>query len=232
MTTPSYGSTTVSGRPRFKKHLQLALLLTCTVLGLGLALQHPLEPAAAVSLCLLWAMWVAWHQTAWLWVLPAALPLANLSPWTGWLLFDEFDLLVLATVSALLARQRFSRGESPRLPALATWQVALVIALLAWWFCSTALGLLAAPSSPWHLFANHESDLWPVRAGKALLWALLLWPWLRLNLLQTPRATLNRIAVGMLLGLAAVSLVALNERLAYPGLIDFVSHYRITALFW
>lgn len=231
MTTHSHEPTTATGLQTFVEHLQLPLLLACTVLGLGLAVHHP-QPATVVSLWLLWAMWVAWHPTAWLWVLPAVLPLANLSPWTGWLVFDEFDLLVLATVSALLARHRYSRGAHPHLAAFPMWQVALVIALLGLWVCGAALSLLAESSWSLHLFANHENSLWAVRASKALLWALLLWPWLRLNLMRAPQNTLNRMGLGMVLGVAVVSLVALNERLAYPGLTDFVSHYRTTALFW
>ncbi len=55
--------------------------------------------AALVGLCV-WCVIAVWRPLAWLWLVPAALPFLNFSPWTGWLIFDEFDLLLLGTLAA------------------------------------------------------------------------------------------------------------------------------------
>ena len=212
--------------------MQLPLLLACAALGLGLAAQHPLWPTAMVSLWLLWTMVLVWRPQIWLWALPAALPMANLSPWTGWLVFEEFDLLVLATLSALLVHARFSRRPAQRPTAPPLQQLTIVTVLLALGLGSAAWGVHAAGKWHFDLFASHEDSLWALRATKPMLWAVLLWPWLRQGLMTAPNTTLNRLGLGMVAGLALVSLVSINERLAYPGLTDFVSHYRTTALFW
>ena len=212
--------------------MQLPLLLACVALGLGLAAQHPLWPTAMVSLWLLWTMVLVWRPQIWLWALPAALPMANLSPWTGWLVFEEFDLLVLATLSALLVHARFSRRPAQRPTAPPLQQLTIVTVLLALGLGSAAWGVHAAGKWHFDLFASHEDSLWALRATKPMLWAVLLWPWLRQGLMTAPNTTLNRLGLGMVAGLALVSLVSINERLAYPGLTDFVSHYRTTALFW
>jgi hypothetical protein len=212
--------------------MQTPLLLACISLGLGLAAQHPLWPTAMVSLWLLWTMVLVWRPQIWLWALPAALPMANLSPWTGWLVFEEFDLLVLATLSALLVHQRFSHRPAQRPTAPPLQQLTIVTVWLTLGMGSAAWGMHSAGIWHFDLFASHEDSLWALRASKASLWAVLLWPWLRQGLMTAPNTTLNRIGLGMVAGLAVVSLVSINERLAYPGLTDFVSHYRTTALFW
>ncbi|XVJ68815.1 MAG: hypothetical protein HEQ39_03555 [Rhizobacter sp.] len=222
----------VTRHESFLGRAQILLLLACVALGLGLATQHPLWPTAMVSLWLLWTMLLVWRPQIWLWALPAALPLANLSPWTGWLVFEEFDLLILATLSALLTHQRFSHQPVLQRAAPPIQHLTIVAGLLAFGVGSTVWGMHAAGGGRWDLFASHEDSMWALRASKAWLWAVLLWPWLRHSLMNAPLATLNRIGVGMVVGLSVVSLVAINERLAYPGLTDFVSHYRTTALFW
>ncbi len=74
-----------------------------------LALHHPLWPVAAACGFAVWALAVSRWPALWLSVVPAALPLANLSPWSGWIVFDEFDLLLLATLCGGYARWAFDR---------------------------------------------------------------------------------------------------------------------------
>jgi hypothetical protein len=211
---------------------QIALLLSCVLLGLGLAGRHPLSPVVAVLLCLVWTLVVVWRPPIWLWALPAALPIANLSAWTGWLVFDEFDLMVLSTLCGLLLRQRFSKRPALPVAATALRHRILVAGLLVLSVGSAAWSIQGAGIWPFDLFASHEDSVWALRASKSMLWAVLLWPWLRECVITNPRSTLNCIGLGLVLGLAVVSGVCIHERLAYPGLTDFVSHYRTTALFW
>ncbi len=76
------------------------LSLFCLGFGLYLAVFHPLQPLIAagafLGCCLLFVRWPRLGILA----LPAFLPVLNFSPWTGWLVFEEFDLLVLAVLAA------------------------------------------------------------------------------------------------------------------------------------
>ena len=103
------------------------LLAAIGSLGLGLVLagSHALAPWGAPGLLLLWSMLVWRWPGAWLIGLPALLPLANLSPWTGALMFDESDLLVLGAAAGGYARlviasagARFA-APAPAFPRLA-----------------------------------------------------------------------------------------------------------------
>jgi len=75
--------------------------------GVVLAVHHPSRPGIALAALALWGAAAARWPRLWLFVLPAALPAANFAPWTGWIVFDEFDLVVMgaaATGFAALAR--------------------------------------------------------------------------------------------------------------------------------
>jgi hypothetical protein len=211
----------------------LASLASCV-----LALQHPLWPTAMLTIWALWVLWLVTQPGVWLWLLPAALPLSNLSPWTGWLIFEEFDLLVGGVLCALHARQCWqtpsdtpSRPQSAHLSHLNV-DVKLAAALWLLVIVGLLVGLSSAPRGTWSLFAAHEDALWSLRASKGLFWSLLLWPWMRRELAQAPRLALHRLGHGMVFGLGIVTAASIHERLAYPGLFDFVNHYRTTALFW
>jgi hypothetical protein len=73
-----------------------------------------------------------------------------------------------------------------------------------------------------------------LRVFKSMGFALLCLPLLRREMATADlkeRASWY-FGVGILAGLTLVTLVALWERWAFPGLLDFSSHYRTTALFW
>lgn len=229
---------TAHGPRTVRQWLHGGAALAAAGLALCLAQRHPLWPIAMVTAWALWALWVAWQPGAWLWLLPAALPVANLSPWTGWLVFEEFDLLVLGALCALHAR-RWWADDRPPLGSDSPWRTQRGRAVLtgALWLLAMvgwAIGSSRAGGGIGDLsgFAAHEDPLWSLRASKGLIWALLLWPWMREELAAAPRRSMHRVGRGMLLGLVAVGAVVLDERLAYPGLYDFASHYRTTALFW
>lgn len=186
------------------------------------------------ALWLLWVMLVAWQPSVWLWALPAALPLANLSPWTGWLVFDEFDLMILGVLCALQGRSIFA-GQSDRALPLAHYKSRHRALIMAQWCVAISglvIGILTGGASSAPLFASYPDSVWSVRASKAWVWVLLLWPWIRAAVQESPAVSLSLVGRGMLIGLAVVTAACVYERLAYPGLLDFHSHYRTTALFW
>jgi len=73
--------------------------IACCGAGLALAGHHPLWPIALTAAFAAWIVAAARWPRLWLFALPAAMPILNFSPWTGWLIFDEFDLLVLGVLA-------------------------------------------------------------------------------------------------------------------------------------
>ena len=68
--------------------------------ALFLAVNHPLWPTGAALALAIWMLVATRFPGVWLFVLPACLPALNLSPWTGWIGVDEFDILLLGTTAA------------------------------------------------------------------------------------------------------------------------------------
>jgi hypothetical protein len=206
--------------------------------GIFLAAHHPLSPLAATALFVGWVAIAARHSTLWLLVVPAALPLANLSPWTGWIAFEEFDLLVLGTVAGGLAA-RFLDALSDRAAITPTapgrWmRIGVGAAFGSGVLCLVGLvrGIVdAGPEAPGWFDAYPQASN-SIRVAKSLLYAWALWPLLRHAFERYRARAFRYLASGMQIGLAIVGLAALAERIAYPGLLDFSSDYRTTALFW
>lgn len=69
--------------------------LILTLAGLVLAAHYPLAPALTtivfVACCVAFFRW----PDLWLLLLPAILPMIGFAPWTGWISFEELDILVL-----------------------------------------------------------------------------------------------------------------------------------------
>ena len=70
--------------------------------GVFLALAHPVLPQfVALPVFLGVVLLSVWRPWLGLLALPALAPILNFAPWTGRLVFDEFDLLVLAVLAVL-----------------------------------------------------------------------------------------------------------------------------------
>ncbi len=205
--------------------------LACCALGLWLALRHPLAPVLACGVWLLW-LGAAWRwPLAWLLVVPAGMPWLSLAPWTGSIVADEFDLLVLAALAAGHARLSLQRFATP-VQKPAPWRDGLLLVMgvavlgglwIAW---ADLQRLPPHASGPYTSFENG------LRIAKSMAYALLALPLLRDALRGSPLSAQRWLAAGMVAGLAAFALGALWEREALPGLLNFASDYRIVALFW
>lgn len=217
--------------------LAAAALLAAT----GLGLWHPVSTVAVLAGIWLAAVLAASSPRAWLLWLPALFPLLNFYPWTGWWLFDESDLLVLAVVAGGYARWAWQGADatSPAWPRWAGWAfagLALCVAQAVW------RGWLDAPPLPPHtgwrdalwqgLFADHLSAWNSVRVGKAFVWALLLAPLVGRAIAADRQAAGLAFVRGMVAGLVLVGVLVLWERGSQVGLLDFVSGYRTSAAFW
>lgn len=214
--------------------------LSCFAAGVVLAWHHPVWPLAVLAGFCLWFVIAAWRPGSWLFVVPAGLPFLNLSPWTGWLIFEEFDLLLLGAAAGAFCRRAWDSGHGvadapggtgsrPRRSTLAT---SLLVLLGGFGTLALYRGFADAGGFSFSWFQGYEDALNSLRIFKSLLWALLLLPLLLQEMQSSSQSAGRRLASGMVTGLAGVTLVVLWERIAYPGVLDFSSHYRTTALFW
>lgn len=100
-----------------------------------LAWHHPLWPVPLSVLLVIWCGLVARFPSIWLFVVPACLPFLNFSPWSGWIVFEEFDLLLLGVAVGGYGRRAWGqpgRGASirPVAPALSRASLVLIVAVL------------------------------------------------------------------------------------------------------
>lgn len=161
-------------------------------------------------------------------LVPATLPVLDLTPWTGRLYFDEWDLLVLTTLAALLLRRGWIgvvRGQT--VPGAG--RVGLVLFLLS--YAAAVVIALWPPSWPNALeFTDLHSPYNALRLAKGVFWALLLWPFFD-TVVSDRRTAFDRFALGMMLGLAAAVAAVFWERFLFTGLLDFSTSYRVVGMF-
>ncbi len=168
---------------------------------------------------------VAWRPVLLLVLVPAALPVLDLAPWTGRRFIDEFDLLLLCLVAVAWARLPPARARAGAAPE--AWALTALLALM---MISTARVL---PAWPWMDLADPGNPLSPLNALRLLkgaLQAVALWALARRMAgqgLQPGRA----FGLGLVLGLAGTVAAVIAERLAFSYLLDFDSPYRIAGPF-
>lgn len=165
------------------------------------------------------------HPAAWLFVVPAALPMANLSVTSGWLLIDEFDLLILATFAVGLWRAPVA------LRSIGT--MGLPLAILGILTVTYAVGMVKGvwggafqPPDVNALYSYH-TPYNALRVGKVWLWAV------ALALLLLQRADLaadvhRRFLPGVVTGLILFSLAVVWERRLFSGVLNFAGDFRAT----
>ena len=223
-----------------------ALLATLSfAAGLTLAWHHPISPLAALFFFYCACVVNAWWPGIWLIAVPAGLPWLNFSPWTGWLIFDEFDLLLLAVFAGGYCRLAWAStsaadglmGGGPIANRQAPGRsdvafIGLTTLLLLFGVVSLVRGLHDAGGFAFGWFQAYTDPLNSLRLFKSLLFGILTIPLLRADMQMSRTGAGRRLALGMVFGLASVSLTALWERAAYPGLSDFSTAYRVTAMFW
>lgn len=202
--------------------------------GWWLGWQHPVAPWSWLVLFCAVAIATARAPRVLLLLIPACLPWLSFSPWTGWILFDEFDGLVLAVLCGGYARLAFLNARSPVTPRKEGVSVGatLVTLMLASGAVALWRGMAGDGALVLDLYHAYDDPLNSVRVSKSLVWAGALFPLIRWTILQDGMRARQMLARGMGLGLFSVAAAALWERLAYPGLTDFSAVYRVTALFW
>jgi hypothetical protein len=189
----------------------------------GLALALLLLAAAA----LVW-----WRPVAALVLLPAALPLLDLTPWSGRFFWTEFDLLALVVLGVAAWRTGGAPAWARPASGLAPLFALLGLSLAA----SSALALAAAlpPAGPFwapylapDALAHYRSPWNALRVAKGALWA-----WAFVVVVQRVAAADRRwrqaLGAGMVLALAGLVGWVVWERYVFTGLWDFAVIYRVT----
>ena len=203
------------------------------VLALGLGalviaalLKFPVLQGALVAALLLYTVVLLRWPWAWRWVLPAALPVLDLAPLSGWFFLDEFDLLVLTTLAVSLWQSANGPRERPAV-GLGAWLWAALAGSVA---LGTLLGTLPLQALDANAFASYHSHYNALRIGKGFLWAFVLIRLLR-PAVGEPFDAGKHLTGGILAGLAGATALAVWERQAYPGLLDFSNVHRVGAFF-
>lgn len=207
------------------KRWRVASLIVWAIIAAGL-FYYPIAPIWLGLFLLGYTALLLYFPYAWCIAIPALLPLMDFTPWTGRFFFDEFDLLILTT----LAFYFWQKPRSANRSLLSTPTILLLTTFSLFYTVSLFKGLLPLPELDANAFNNYYSNYNSLRVGKGYFWSIALLPLLQLTV-RRYRYAKYYFAYGVLLGLTGVALFALIERLVFAGLFDFVSDYRINALF-
>jgi hypothetical protein len=175
-----------------------------------------------------------------LFLIPATMPVLNFSPWTGWFLFDESDLLVLGAFAGSYASVACTRTAlsttldsegAESLQRLVSWSIGLLGA--AGWVAFFR-GLSDANLETLQWAGGYTDATNSLRVFKPVLYALLAFALIQRDLRDAESTALatKRFANGMQIGLGLVAAAVCWERTANPGLLNFSSPYRTVSLFW
>lgn len=204
-----------------------------------LALNHPLAPLLATIAVVLLCAVVFRYAGVWLFALPACLPMMNFSPWTGWLVLEEFDLLVLGAMAGGYLRvardaagSNSARWPAPPATSMPRTLLASMLVFGTWGIFGLYRGVVDASPSALGWFQGYVDPLNSLRLVKPLLYAVVMLPLMQREIGRSQTNAVRLVSAGMLVGLAVVVLAVLWERAALPGLLDFSLPYRTTALFW
>lgn len=199
----------------------LALVAASVAYWLG---GFPVQPLLLAGMLIASAVAVWIKPVIALLIIPAALPILDLAPWSGRFYLDEFDALLALTLAV---------GYVRTAPASEPWQP-LVKAALVLLGVSFVLSTLRA-LFPWqpideNAFITYFSPYNALRISKGLLWAVLFASLAR-RLASAEKSVFPWFAWGMTLGLAAVVAIMVREKIMFGGLLNFSSDYRSTGPF-
>ena len=167
-----------------------------------------------------------YFPSVWLIVLPTALPVLDLTPWSGRIFFGEFDILVLTTCAAGFLR------KDPWFHSIGfgfgTWLIILL--LLIWQTYASLNGLLPLQPIDGNSFTSYYSSYNSIRVAKGFFLALLLLPLVGQAIARGDSVD-KLFSIGMITGLIASLSAIIWERALFTGIFNFDKQYRATGLF-
>jgi len=188
---------------------------------------YPENTLCLTAILLIYGFILRKYPHAWLIALPAILPIADLSPWTGRLFFTEFDYFMLLSLAISLW---YGRWKSP-LKIIKPSALLLICTYTLLYLISLLKGLFPFQPIDANAFSNYYSQYNSFRVAKGFTWALLLLPLIAHSFQQQQNIKKN-FTYGILLGLAATASFALWERYIFTGLFNYSSDFRITSTFY
>ncbi|MFD2365191.1 hypothetical protein [Pseudoduganella sp. GCM10020061] len=199
-------------------------LLACLLIA---AAHYPADPLIVWPALGGYALLIWWRPRAWLFAVPALLPVFDAAPHTGWFYLGEIDLLLLATAAVGYLR---TARDAPK--AMLPRPVAVALALFAAaWTASMAAGLLPLQPADANAFAGYFSSWNALRVYSGFAWAVILLP----LFLRTAGDGMHSVGAwfvpGMLAGMGMTALTVVWERAMFPGLLNFAADYRPTGPF-
>jgi hypothetical protein len=226
--------------------LSWCVALALTLLIIWLVVDLPVARAYVGAALLICFVIQLRFPSAWLFFVPALLPVFDLTLWSGRLYFDEFDLLVLTAVAAHF----WQSPAGHRVPNLLRWPRPVFAVLALWFLASAAIGFVTLSHLPAGEWGAYYSDFNALRVVKSTIWALLLLAPLQWRLAVNPAKAKLLFILGASAGLMAVGLATLWERGVFVALahmpakglyasrydiagplLDFTQNYRAMALF-
>ncbi|MBT9569027.1 MAG: VanZ family protein [Thiobacillus sp.] len=213
-------------RARPERHVSAPLLAA----GLVIAAVASLIGYPPDWLPLLVPVWLVLAAICWRWagnwvfVVPAALPLLDLSYLSGRLFWNEFDTLLLLVLAAGYARPRVrARMIWPGRWPFAAYGLSASLAL--------AIGLWPLAPLDLNAFTHYTSPYNALHAVKGLAFAVAFLPLIQSEWHRDASRFTARLTGGMVVGLALELAYVVWERATYSGLWNVETGYRITGSF-
>lgn len=223
-TTEALTDRASSGDGSFAVRHFIALLIPLLV-GL-LILDFPAANGWILAALLAYGIFLWRHPVAWLVMVPALLPVLDLSSLTGRNFIDIFDMVLLVTVAVLLVR-RPPRWWDMRMGGVTPWIMGLFVLAFG---MSVLSGIFPLPPAGPDFWVSPWSQMQSLLVAKGLFWAVVLYPFLARFIKNDPGALLL-LANGIAAGLALTVVVVLWERFLFPGLFTVNTSYRVLGAF-
>lgn len=154
----------------------------------------------------------------------AAVPVLDLTPWSGRIFFNEFDVFVLVTLVIAWVRGPRPVDARHRAPGSIIFLLSVFCLLEAVAFFRGLLPLNG------ELFAHYFNGWNALRIEKGLLWAGVALVLLR-RYGYSARAAFAQLTLGMSVGLGLAIITVTLERYLFVGLSDYDADYRPAGLF-
>jgi len=175
---------------------------------------------------------------SWLFVIPAILPVLNFAPWSGYVLFEEFDFFLLVTIAGTIFTGTYNVFNFK----VQNW---IVYVYLGSTIISLIVGLESAQGFGFNDLSNYLSPYNSIRIGRSFFWAFLFIPLLnKCAEAEYKPVAFNHMIAGFSTGVLLTGLIIFWERGVisdiltaatkydyFRSLLDFSSEYRTTALF-